>query len=135
MDPGIGCENKYFINISEECYHHWKIVKEEMGFKEDEDLLYYLMNLKRRTLSVALEYVVVSNLSKDLCCVLSRLTLRCVHEKRNRKCAQWTSRRKKLKAFSQTLLRRISLFIVLSLAIIVIQNKSGSVLSSGSERS
>ena len=70
MDPGIGCENKYFINISEECYHHWKIVKEEMGFKEDEDLLYYLMNLKRRTLSVALEYVVVSNLSKDLCCFL-----------------------------------------------------------------
>ena len=67
MDPGIGCENKYFINISEECYHHWKIVKEEMGFKEDEDLLYYLMHLKRRTLSVALEYVVVSNLSKDLC--------------------------------------------------------------------
>ena len=65
MDPGIVCENKYFINISEECYHHWKIVKEEMGFKEDEDLLYYLMNLKRRTLSVALEYVVVSNLSMD----------------------------------------------------------------------
>ena len=69
VDPGIDCENKYFINISEECYHHWKIVKEEMGFKEDEDLLYYLMNLKRKTLSVALEYVVVYNLSKDFCCV------------------------------------------------------------------
>ena len=69
VDPGIGCKNKYFINISEECYHHWQIVKEEMGFKEDEDLLYYLMNLKRRTLSVALEYVLVSNLSKDLCYV------------------------------------------------------------------
>ena len=82
MDPGIGCENKYFINISEECYHHWKIVKEEMGFKEDEDLLYYLMNLKRRTLSVALEYVEVSNLSKDLFCFTDLLKiLFCIHNK------------------------------------------------------
>ena len=48
-------ENCYFIKISEECYHHWKNAKEDMNFKEDEDLIYHLMNLKRRTLSVALE--------------------------------------------------------------------------------
>ena len=51
--------SNYFIKISEECYHHWKIVKEEMNFKDDEDLIYHLMNLKRRTLSITLEYVII----------------------------------------------------------------------------
>ena len=47
--------NGYSIQISEECFHHWKRTKEELNFRDDEDLIYHLMNLKRRTLSVTLE--------------------------------------------------------------------------------
>ena len=54
-DPTNQIAKKYYIDVSEECYHHWKIVREELNFKSDEDLVYHFLNLKRCTLSVKLE--------------------------------------------------------------------------------
>ena len=48
-------EHGYFIRISEECYHHWRLAKQEMDIKNDEDLIYHFLNLKKRTLSIKLE--------------------------------------------------------------------------------